>query len=145
MVGKYATLAGEALSPEQEETWCTIQALADRFLKADLLRFAVPLWNNTVLDGLKHLFDLVSRRDARRRRPSDRTSGSEIGPSPQPRAALHTPQKAPASSPRPAAAKAAPATRRAGRSAVRFERPAMSPRPRPAACSRAVAATKPRP
>jgi FMN-dependent NADH-azoreductase len=43
MVGKYATLAGEALSPEQEEAWRTIQALADRFLKADLLRFAVPL------------------------------------------------------------------------------------------------------
>jgi hypothetical protein len=138
-------LAGEAFSPEQEVAWRTIRALADRFLKADLRPFAVSTWNYTVLDRLKHLFDLVSQRDARRRRPSDRTSGSEIGPSPQPRAALHTPQKAPVSSPRPAAANAAPATRRAGRLAVRFERPAMSPRPKPAACSRAVAATKPRP
>ncbi|KQO48982.1 MULTISPECIES: FMN-dependent NADH-azoreductase [unclassified Methylobacterium] len=63
LAGKYAALAGETLSPAQEEAWVAIRALADRFRAADLILFAVPMWNYTIPYKLKHLFDLVSQKD----------------------------------------------------------------------------------
>ncbi|WP_419953246.1 FMN-dependent NADH-azoreductase [Methylobacterium sp.] len=63
LAGKYAALAGEPLSPAQEEAWVAIRALADRFRAADLILFAVPMWNYTIPYKLKHLFDLVSQKD----------------------------------------------------------------------------------
>lgn len=63
LAGKYAALAGESLSPAQDEAWISIRALADRFRSADLLLFAVPMWNYTIPYRLKHLFDLVSQKD----------------------------------------------------------------------------------
>jgi FMN-dependent NADH-azoreductase len=55
LAGKYAALAGETLSPAQEEAWVAIRALADRFRAADLI-YTIPY-------KLKHLFDLVSQKD----------------------------------------------------------------------------------
>lgn len=63
LAGKYAALAGEPLSPAQDEAWSAIRALAERFRRADLLLFAVPMWNYTIPYRLKHLFDLVSQKD----------------------------------------------------------------------------------
>lgn len=63
LAGKYAALAGEPLSPAQDEAWGVIRTLADRFLRADLLLFAVPMWNYTIPYRLKHLFDLVSQKN----------------------------------------------------------------------------------
>lgn len=63
LAGKYAALAGDALSPAQEEAWVAIRALAARFQAADLILFAVPMWNYTIPYKLKHLFDLVSQKD----------------------------------------------------------------------------------
>lgn len=63
LAGKYAGLAGEALSPAQDEAWGAIRALAARFQAADILLFSVPMWNYTIPYKLKHLFDLVSQKD----------------------------------------------------------------------------------
>ncbi|KQP17005.1 NAD(P)H-dependent oxidoreductase [Methylobacterium sp. Leaf93] len=63
LAGKYAALAGDALSPAQEEAWVAIRVLAARFQAADLILFAVPMWNYTIPYKLKHLFDLVSQKD----------------------------------------------------------------------------------
>ncbi|KQP46833.1 FMN-dependent NADH-azoreductase [Methylobacterium sp. Leaf106] len=63
LAGKYAALAGDVLSPAQEEAWVAIRALAARFQAADLILFAVPMWNYTIPYKLKHLFDLVSQKD----------------------------------------------------------------------------------
>lgn len=63
LAGKYAGLAGEPLTPEQDRAWERIRALAKRFQDADLLLFAVPMWNYGIPYRLKHLFDLVSQKD----------------------------------------------------------------------------------
>lgn len=63
LAGKYAALAGEELSPGQDEAWSAIRDLAGRFRAADILLFAVPMWNYTIPYKLKHLFDLVSQKD----------------------------------------------------------------------------------
>ena len=43
--------------------WEQIRALAARFLAADVLVLAVPLWNFSVPYKLKHLIDVVSQKD----------------------------------------------------------------------------------
>lgn len=63
LAAKYAGLAGESLSPKQEEAWTKVRALASRFQAADLLLFAVPMWNYGIPYRLKHLFDVVSQKD----------------------------------------------------------------------------------
>ena len=63
LAGKYAALAGEALSPAQDEAWDAIRSLADRFRAADLILFGVPMWNYGIPYKPKHLFDLVSQKD----------------------------------------------------------------------------------
>lgn len=63
LAAKYAGLTGEALSPGQAQAWSEIRVLAERFRAADLLLFAVPMWNYTIPYKLKHLFDVVSQKD----------------------------------------------------------------------------------
>lgn len=63
LAAKYAGLAGEALTPEQDRSWAKVRTLAGRFQAADLLLFAVPMWNYGIPYRLKHLFDLVSQKD----------------------------------------------------------------------------------
>lgn len=63
MEAKYAGLAGIPLTAEQAAAWSQIRTLADRFLAADALILAVPLWNFSIPYKLKHLIDVVSQKD----------------------------------------------------------------------------------
>lgn len=60
---KYAGIQGQARTPEQAEAWDRIQALAARFIKADIIVFGVPMWNFGIPYKLKHLIDVVSQKD----------------------------------------------------------------------------------
>lgn len=63
LAAKYAGLSGEALTPDQATAWTAIAALVDRFRAADILVFALPLWNFGVPYKMKHLIDLISQKD----------------------------------------------------------------------------------
>lgn len=60
---KYTGLAGTPMTTDQAAAWSQIRALAARFLAADALVLAVPLWNFSVPYKLKHLIDVVSQKD----------------------------------------------------------------------------------
>ena len=60
---KYAGIEGKALTAEQQDVWGQIKELADRFHRADLLVFSVPMWNFGIPYRLKHLIDVVSQKD----------------------------------------------------------------------------------
>lgn len=63
MEAKYAGIAGRPLTKGQTASWSQIRALAARFLAADVLLLAVPLWNFSIPYKLKHLIDVVSQKD----------------------------------------------------------------------------------
>jgi FMN-dependent NADH-azoreductase len=63
MEAKYAGLAGTPLTPAQAEAWSQISAIAARFLAADVMLLAVPLWNFSIPYKLKQLIDVVSQKD----------------------------------------------------------------------------------
>ncbi|MCC8941234.1 NAD(P)H-dependent oxidoreductase [Bradyrhizobium sp. Arg68] len=63
MAAKYAGLAGTPLTSEQAEAWAQISAIAARFLAADVILLAVPLWNFSIPYKLKQLIDVVSQKD----------------------------------------------------------------------------------
>ena len=63
MQAKYAGIAGIALTETQTTAWSQIRAIAARFLAADVLILAVPLWNFSIPYKLKHLIDVVSQKD----------------------------------------------------------------------------------
>jgi len=63
MEAKYAGLAGTPLTKEQDSAWSALREIAERFLAADALVFAVPLWNFGIPYKLKHLVDLVTQKD----------------------------------------------------------------------------------
>lgn len=63
MQAKYAGIAGIALTEAQTTAWSQIRAMATRFLAADALILAVPLWNFSIPYKLKHLIDVVSQKD----------------------------------------------------------------------------------
>ena len=60
---KYAGLAGKHLTDEQEKVWSQIKALANLFIRADVILFSVPMWNFGIPYKLKHLIDSVSHKD----------------------------------------------------------------------------------
>jgi FMN-dependent NADH-azoreductase len=60
---KYAGIAGRLLTKSQSAAWAEIRAIAARFVAADMLLLAVPLWNFSVPYKLKHLIDVVSQKD----------------------------------------------------------------------------------
>jgi len=60
---KYAALEGHARSPEQLKVWTDIEALGERFHRADLIVVSVPMWNFGIPYRLKHLIDAVSQKD----------------------------------------------------------------------------------
>lgn len=60
---KYAGLTGQARTPAQEVAWTAIRALAERFHRADVIIFSVPMWNFGIPYRLKHLIDAVSQKD----------------------------------------------------------------------------------
>jgi FMN-dependent NADH-azoreductase len=63
MEAKYAGIAGTPLTDNQTKAWFEIRKIASRFVAADVLVFAVPLWNFSVPYKLKHLIDVVSQKD----------------------------------------------------------------------------------
>jgi FMN-dependent NADH-azoreductase len=60
---KYAGLSGRSRTPEEEQVWKDIEALAARFHQADVLLFSVPMWNFGIPYRLKHLIDAISQKD----------------------------------------------------------------------------------
>ena len=60
---KYAALEGNPRSPEQVKVWADIEALGQRFHRADLIVISVPMWNFGIPYRLKHLIDAVSQKD----------------------------------------------------------------------------------
>jgi FMN-dependent NADH-azoreductase len=63
LAAKYAGLSGAALTPDQQSAWAEITRVVDRFRAADLLVFALPLWNFGLPYKMKHLIDVVSHKD----------------------------------------------------------------------------------
>ena len=63
MEAKYAGLSGTALTADQAVAWDGIRTIAARFLAADAIVLAVPLWNFSIPYRLKHLIDLVTQKD----------------------------------------------------------------------------------
>lgn len=60
---KYAALEGRARTADQLRVWADIEALGQRFHRADLIVFSVPMWNFGIPYRLKHLIDVVSQKD----------------------------------------------------------------------------------
>ncbi|MFJ5297944.1 FMN-dependent NADH-azoreductase [Pseudomonas sp. NPDC088368] len=60
---KYAGIQGVECTPEQAAAWARITELAERFVKADIILFGVPMWNFGIPYTLKHLIDVVSQKD----------------------------------------------------------------------------------
>jgi FMN-dependent NADH-azoreductase len=60
---KYAGIMGVERTPEQQHAWDQISELAQRFINADIILFAVPMWNFGIPYKLKHLIDVVSQKD----------------------------------------------------------------------------------
>lgn len=60
---KYAGIQGVERTPEQKDAWAQITELAQRFIKADIIIFGVPMWNFGIPYKLKHLIDVVSQKD----------------------------------------------------------------------------------
>lgn len=60
---KYAGIAGVERTDEQKQAWAQVTELAQRFIKADIILFAVPMWNFGIPYKLKHLIDVVSQKD----------------------------------------------------------------------------------
>ena len=60
---KYAGIEGKALTAEQQDVWGQIKELADRFLRADIVVFSVPMWNFGIPYRLKHLIDVISHKN----------------------------------------------------------------------------------
>lgn len=59
---KYADLQGVQMNTEQQAVWKQIHALGERFHRADVIVFSVPMWNFGIPYRLKHLIDAVSQR-----------------------------------------------------------------------------------
>jgi FMN-dependent NADH-azoreductase len=60
---KYAALEGRARTADKLKVWSEITALAERFRKAQLIVFSVPMWNFGIPYRLNHLIDVVSQKD----------------------------------------------------------------------------------
>ena len=60
---KYAGLEGVERTAAQQAAWDAINVVGDRIKAADLLLFAIPMWNWGIPYKLKHLIDFVSQKD----------------------------------------------------------------------------------
>ena len=63
LAAKYAGLAGEALTADQQAVWKQIEVLGARFHDAEMIVFSVPMWNYSIPYKLKHLVDVVSQKN----------------------------------------------------------------------------------
>lgn len=60
---KYAGIAGQERTPAQAAAWSRFERLARRFIDADKILIAAPMWNFAIPYRLKHLIDAVSHKD----------------------------------------------------------------------------------
>jgi FMN-dependent NADH-azoreductase len=60
---KYAGLEGRTRSADEARVWADIEALGQRFHRADVIVFSVPMWNFGIPYRLKHLIDAVTQKD----------------------------------------------------------------------------------
>ncbi len=60
---KYKGAADQPMDGPEADLWHTIQALADRFKRADRIVLGVPMWNFAYPYKLKQLIDLVCQRN----------------------------------------------------------------------------------
>jgi FMN-dependent NADH-azoreductase len=58
---KYSALAGQKQSSPEAAAWETINAMADRLKRADVLLLSAPMWNFGIPYRLKHLIDLITQ------------------------------------------------------------------------------------
>jgi FMN-dependent NADH-azoreductase len=58
---KYSALSGAKQSSPESAAWETIQAMADRLKRADVLLLSAPMWNFSIPYRLKHLIDLITQ------------------------------------------------------------------------------------
>jgi FMN-dependent NADH-azoreductase len=61
---KYAGLEGRTRSEDEARAWSGIEALGQRFHRADVIVFSVPMWNFGIPYRLKHLIDAATQKDA---------------------------------------------------------------------------------
>lgn len=59
---KYKRVSKEPLDAAEQSAWARIEALAQRFQRADRIVVGVPMWNFAYPYKLKQLIDLVSQR-----------------------------------------------------------------------------------
>ncbi|MFM9915023.1 MAG: FMN-dependent NADH-azoreductase [Rhizobacter sp.] len=60
---KYAGLEGRERNADEAKVWADIEALGQRFHRADVIVFSVPMWNFGIPYRLKHLIDAVTQKD----------------------------------------------------------------------------------
>ena len=60
---KYAGLEGRERSADETRVWADIEALGQRFHRADVIVFSVPMWNFGIPYRLKHLIDAATQKD----------------------------------------------------------------------------------
>lgn len=60
---KYAGLEGRTRSDDEARAWSSIEALGQRFHRADVIVFSVPMWNFGIPYRLKHLIDAATQKD----------------------------------------------------------------------------------
>ena len=58
--GRYALIAGEAVSPDIAANWAAIRARVDHLLSFDVWVISVPMWNFGIPYPLKQYIDLVT-------------------------------------------------------------------------------------
>ncbi len=63
MEAKYAGLEGRVRSADEARVWSEIESLGQRFHRADVILFSVPMWNFGIPYRLKHLIDATTQKD----------------------------------------------------------------------------------
>ncbi len=58
---KYAVFFDQPLTPAQQSAWREVEALVDRYRRAELVIFSFPMWNFGVPYPLKHFIDVITQ------------------------------------------------------------------------------------
>lgn len=56
---KYTLMVGQAIDPQQEESWGEVEALISHFTAADAYLVTVPMWNLSIPYALKYYIDCI--------------------------------------------------------------------------------------
>lgn len=61
LAAKYAVLHGESHTPQQKAAWARVEAMGERFKRADKYLFSLPMWNFGIPYRLKHYIDIITQ------------------------------------------------------------------------------------